>query len=573
MDDASDGNGMPWLRTYPPGVDWAMALPPTTLPALFDAAVARFGNRPCLDFLGRRWSYAEVGALAGRAAAGLHRLGIGPGSRVGLCLPNGPHYVIAFFAVLRAGATVVNCNPLYTEEELTRIVCDAGVEVILAPDLRPIEARVLGLLGTTPLRHVVVCPFAEVMPWLKGLAFRLLKRDMIDHAPAGETRFSPWRALLDGPAVALPLPEPGDIAVLQYTGGTTGLSKAAMLTHANLAANTRQVTAWSPHLTPGAERMLAVLPFFHVFALTACLLAAIAEGSEIILLPRFEAGALLATLRRTRPTIFNVVPTLLKALIDAGVSRADLASLKVCISGGAPLPAEIQKSFEAIGACRVVEGYGLTEASPVCLCNPLVGESRPGTIGLPLPGVRVELRALDDPMRLARPGERGEVCVAGPNVMAGYWRRPAETAEVLLPDGFLRTGDVGVMDDGGYVTLVDRIKDLIICSGYKVFPRMIEEALYRHPGVVAATVVGMPDAYRGESPAAFVELRPGSTATVEALLAMLAESLSPITMPKLIEIRPHLPRTAVGKLSKTELRAELKARQAVPDPHHAGAAP
>jgi long-chain acyl-CoA synthetase len=548
-----------------------MPLPATTLLALFDDALARFADRPCLDFLGRRWRYVEVGALVAAAAGGLHRLGIGQGSRVGLCLPNGPHYVLAFFAILRTGATVVNCNPLYTSEELARIVRDAEVDLMLAPDLLPIQDRVLDLLDKTPLRHVVVCSFAGSLPWLKGLAFRVLQRASIGHGGRGDQRVSTWEHLSAGPPVKLPAPRPGDVAVLQFTGGTTGLPKAAMLTHANLAANCRQVIAWSPTLTPGAERMLAVLPFFHVFALTAILLAAFAEGAELILLPRFEAGPLLATLRRTRPSIFHVVPTLLKALIDAGVTRDDLTSIKVCISGGAPLPEEIRRSFEALGACRVLEGYGLTEASPVCLCNPLVGDIRPGSIGLPLPGVRVEIRALDNPLNRLPPGERGEVCVAGPNIMAGYWHRPEETAEVLLPDGFLRTGDVGIMDASGFVTLVDRIKDLIICSGYKVFPRMIEEALYRNPDVAAATVVGMPDAYRGESPAAFVELRPGGTATVEDLREMLGRSLSPITMPRVIEIRARLPRTAVGKLSKTELRAELRARQSESD--HRGVAP
>ena len=571
MDLASDGPDMPWLRSYPPGIDWAKPLPPTTLTELFDDALTRFADRPCLDFLGRRWRYREVGALVAAAAGGLHRLGIGPGSRVGLCLPNGPHYVLAFFAVLRTGATIVNCNPLYTGEELARIVRDAEIDLMLAPDLLPIEDRVLALLDQTPLRHVVVCSFAESLPWLKGLAFRVLKRASIGHGGRGDQRVSTWDGLLAGPTVTLPAPRPEDVAVLQFTGGTTGLPKAAMLTHANLAANCRQVIAWSPTLTPGEERMLAVLPFFHVFALTATLLEAIAEGAELILMPRFEPKPLLATLCRRRPSIFHVVPTLLKALIDAGVTRDNLASIKVCISGGAPLPEEIRRSFEALGACRVLEGYGLTEASPVCLCNPLVGDTRPGSIGLPLPGVRVEIRALDQPLNRLPTGERGEVCVAGPNVMAGYWKRPEETAEVFLPDGFLRTGDVGIMDDEGFVTLVDRIKDLIICSGYKVFPRMIEEALYRHPDVAAATVVGMPDAYRGESPAAFVELRPGGTATVDDLRAMLSRSLSPITMPRVIEIRASLPRTAVGKLSKTELRAELRARQ--PESDHRGVAP
>jgi len=306
--------------------------------------------------------------------------------------------------------------------------------------------------------------------------------------------------------------------------------------------------------------MLAVLPFFHVFALTAVLGAAIGQGALLIMLPRFEPQMLIAALRRTRPTIFHGVPTLLKAVIDQGATAADLASVKICISGGAPLPMEIKKAFEARSGCRVVEGYGLTEASPVCFCNPVEGVLREGSIGLPLPGIRAEIRALDDPSRTLPPGERGELCVAGPNIMAGYLDRPAETASVLGPDGFLRTGDVGIMDADGFVTLVDRIKDLIICSGYNVYPRVIEEALYQHPEIVAATVVGQPDPYRGESPAAFVQVLPGSALTPDALRDFLKARLSAIEMPRLIEIRPELPRTAVGKLSKKELKAELVAR-------------
>jgi long-chain acyl-CoA synthetase len=538
-----------------------MPLPPMTLTEMFDRSVARFGSRPCLDFMGRRWSYAEVGALVARAAAGFHRLGAGQGSRIGLCLPNGPHYVIAFFAALRVGATVVNFNPLYTAAELQRQSADADTGIMVAPDLAPILGRVLGLLGRGTVQHVIACPFAAALPFPKNLLFRLLKRSAISPVPQNDARVVLWDALLAAaPDPALPRPAPNDIAVLQYTGGTTGTPKGAMLTHASLSANFRQVVAWSPSLRAGEERMLAVLPFFHVFALTAVLGGAISEGAELVMLPRFEVKPLLAALRRTRPTVFHGVPTLLKAVIDQGASAADLASIKVCISGGAPLPAEIKRAFEAVSACRVLEGYGLTEASPVCFCNPLVGEERPGTIGLPLPGIRAEIRAIEAPHATLPPGERGELCVAGPNIMAGYWNHPEESAEVLLPDGFLRTGDVGIMDADGYVTLVDRIKDLILCSGYNVYPRTIEEALYRHPDVVGATVVGMPDDYRGESPAAFVQLRPGSSATVEDLQAILKEQLSPIERPKLIELRTALPRTAVGKLSKTELRAELRQR-------------
>jgi long-chain acyl-CoA synthetase len=550
----------PWLRAYPAGIAWDMPLPPMTLVEIFEGSVARFADRPCLDFMGRRWTYAQVGALVGRAAAGFRALGAGPGTRIGLCLPNGPHYVVAFFAALRCGATVVNFNPLYVAAELVAQAADSGTEIMVAPDLEPVLGRVLGLLDNGPVRQVIACPFAAALPFPKSLLFRLAKRKAIGRIPAGDPRVLRWDVLLDAGPVAQPTPRPEDVAVLQYTGGTTGTPKGAMLTHANLAANLRQVMAWSPQCRPGEERMLAVLPFFHVFALTAVLGAAIGQGAELVMLPRFEPAMLIAALRRTRPTIFHGVPTLLKAVIDHGATAADLASVKICISGGAPLPLEIKHAFEARSGCRVVEGYGLTEASPVCFCNPVEGGEGEGSIGLPLPGIRAEIRALDDPSRVLPIGERGELCVAGPNVMAGYWNRPAETAAAIGADGFLRTGDVGIMAADGSVTLVDRIKDLIICSGYNVYPRMIEEALYQHPEVVAATVVGQPDPYRGESPAAFVQLQPGSALTPEALREHLTTRLSAIELPRLIEIRPDLPRTAVGKLSKKELKAELAAR-------------
>ncbi|HET6182186.1 MAG TPA: long-chain fatty acid--CoA ligase [Acetobacteraceae bacterium] len=559
---ADAGAAYPWLRSYPPGVRWDVPLPPMTLVEVFGHSVARFAARPCLDFLGRGWTYAEVGAEVARIAAGLRGLDAGPGVRVGLCLPNGPHYVIAYFAALSTGATVVNFNPLYTEPELEAQARDSGTAIMLAPDLEPIFGRVLALLRRGVIGRVVLCPFADQLPRAKALGFRLLKSRAIARVPGGESRIVSWATLrATPPSAGLPRPQPGDVAVLQYTGGTTGVPKGAMLTHANLAANLRQVQAWSPDCVPGEERIMAVLPFFHVFALTAVLGVGIGWGAEIIMLPRFEVKPLLSALRRKHPTIFHGVPTLFKAVLDHGVTKEDLASVKICISGGAPLPAEIKRVFDAVSGRPLVEGYGLTEAAPVCFCNP-VHAARTGTIGLPLPGVRAEIRALDDPARALPPGERGELCIAGPNVMAGYWNRPEETAQVLGADGFLHTADIGVMDEEGFVTLVDRAKDLIICSGYNVYPRTIEEALYAHPDVVAATAVGMKDAYRGESPAAFVQLRPGSRVTVEALRAHLRELLSPIEMPHLIEIRPELPRTAIGKLSKKELKAELAAREA-----------
>ena len=498
-----------------------------------------------------------------QAAAGFQRLGAGPGTRIGLCLPNTPYYVIAFFGALRAGATVVNFNPLYVAAELAGQAADAGVQIMVAPDLHPILGRVMGLLDGGTVKQVVACRFSAALPMLAGLAFRLLKRRSIAAIPTNDPRVVTWDTLLMGSA-APPTPvRPDDLAVLQYTGGTTGTPKGAMLTHANLSANIRQVVAWSAGCRLGEERTLAVLPFFHVFALTSVLGASIALGAELVMLPRFEPAMLLKALRRTRPTLFHGVPTLFKAVLDNGATKADLTSVRICISGGAPLPAEIKRAFEAVAGPILVEGYGLTEASPVCFCNPVGIPGRDGSIGLPLPGVRAEIRSLEDGTKVLPPGERGELCVAGPNIMAGYWNNPAETAHVLGADGFLHTGDVGIMDADGYVTLVDRIKDLILCSGYNVYPRMIEEALYTHPDVVAATVVGIPDGYRGESPAAFVQLRPGSTADGTVLREFLRGRLSPIELPKLVEVRAELPRTAVGKLSKKELKAEMVARAGV----------
>ncbi len=550
----------PWLRHYAPGVDWHAPLPPGTLVQMLQDSVAQHAARPCMDFFGRRWSYAELGAEVNRAAAGLRALGVQPGMRVGLCLPNTPYYVVAFYAALSLGAVVVNYNPLYVAEELATQAEDSGTSVMVTTDLQPMLSRVLGLLGKGPVQHVVVCSFAAALPVPKNWLFRLVRRQDIGRLPA-DPRVVPWaRLMAAAPIAASAAVQPGDLAVLQYTGGTTGRPKGAMLTHRNLHANMRQAQLCMPNRPAEGGVVMAVLPFFHVYALTSVLNGAIGWGAMLAILPKFEAPMLLQTLRRTRATVLHAVPTIYKALIDAGATREDFATLRICNAGGAPLPLEVKRQFEQVAGCVVVEGYGLTEASPVSFCNPLEGENRAGTIGLPVPGVRAEIRALDDPQRVLPIGERGELCIVGPNIMAGYWQRPEETAQAIGADGFLHTGDVGIMDAEGYVTLVDRIKDLILCSGYNVYPRQIEEALYRHPDVVAATALGMPDDYRGESPAAFVQLRNGATVDEAGLRHFLKDHLSPIEMPRLIEIRAELPRTAVGKLSKKELKAELQSR-------------
>ncbi|MFL1464112.1 long-chain-fatty-acid--CoA ligase [Roseococcus sp. DSY-14] len=553
----------PWLRRYPAKVAWDQAIPPGTLLAMLEEACAAFAHRPALDFLGRRLSYAQLRARVHAAAEGFRRLGAGPGTRVAICLPNSAAFVIAYFGAMTAGAAVTALSPLHVEDDMAAQLRDSGAEILVCSDLDPLLPRALALLARedTPVRHLAVAAFPKELPWLKGWAFRLLKRRQLATVPAGDARLHDFDAWAGLPAIAAPHPaRPEEPAVLQYTGGTTGTPKAAVLTHGNLSANARQVMAWFTTSRPGGEVTLAVIPFFHVFAMTVAMNVGLFGGSCVVMQPRFDWAMLKAALRRTRPTVFPGVPTLFKALLDRGATPALLKSVKACISGGAPLPAQVKADFEALAGCTLVEGYGLTESSPVAFCNPLEGENRAGTIGVPLPGVVPSLRSLEDPAREVPAGERGELCLKGPNVMAGYWNRPAETAAAFTPDGFLRTGDVGVMDEDGYVTLVDRIKDLILVSGFNVYPRTVEEAIWRHPEVAAVTVVGMPDASKGEVPAAFVQPREGSGLTAEALRDFLQGKLSPIEMPRHIELRAELPRTAVGKLSKKELRAELQER-------------
>ncbi len=552
----------PWLDHYPAGVDWAAPLPVAPLHTLLRDAAARFGPAPAFDFLGQRTTWAEAARRADRLAAGLQRLGCAKGDRLGLLLPNCPAYPLLFFAALQAGLTVVNFNPLYTVRELDAQARDAGIAALATLDLAALYPKAAALLAAGAVGRIIVCPFAAMLPPGKRALFRVLKRR--DRAQPPRDAAHAW---LDDLAAPGPPPDPvaidphHDVAVLQYTGGTSGTPKGAMLSHANLYANTEQSLLWFKDTRVGEERMLAALPFFHVFAMTTVMLFAVRAGAEIIMLPRFELAAAVRTIGRRRPTFMPGVPTMFNA-IAGHPGRADLTSIRFCISGGAPLPAEVKARFEARTGCVVVEGYGLTEASPSAVCNPPGGLNKPGSIGLPLPGTTVELRDPHDPTRRVAQGEKGELCVKGPQVMLGYWRRPDDTAASTTPDGFLRTADIAVMDRDGYFAIVDRIKDLILCGGYNVYPRTVEDAVYRHAAVAECTVIGVPDDYRGETVKAFVALKQGASLTADELLAFLKDHLSPIELPKQVEFRPSLPRTLIGKLSKKELVAEERAKRA-----------
>lgn len=549
-----------WIKSYPQGVDWHMALEPAPLFHLIESAAARSPDRPCTTFLGRTLTYGEIGALVDRAAAGLQQIGVVKGTKVGLFLPNSPTFVIYYFAVLKAGGVVVNYNPLYSLDELTFQVKDSETELMITLDLKVLFDKVEHLVAKKTLKGAVVCSFPALLPAAKAVLFKLFKGKELakPHASPVRDRLRLESEVLTDPALFEPVPiDPEtDIAVLQYTGGTTGTPKGAMLTHANVYLNVEQIAAWAPGLVHGQERVLAALPFFHVFAMTVVMNLGIKIAAEMILMPRFVLAEALDLITRHKATLMPGVPTLFNAILNhPKIGSYNLGSLKICISGGAALPAEVRDGFMAATGCELVEGYGLSEASPVVTCNPLEGIVKHGSIGLPLPGTVLSLRDLSDPTREVPRGERGEICVAGPQVMRGYWNRPAETA-AQFAGGFLRTGDVGVMDDDGFFYVVDRIKDLIICSGYNVYPRRIEEALYEHAAVEEAVVIGIPDRYRGEAPKAFVKLKAGQAATKEELMAYLEIKISKLELPADIAFRDTLPKTMIGKLSKKELKAE-----------------
>ncbi len=546
------------------GTAVGIALPgqPRLLGDMLDTSVRRFGSRNVLDFMGRTLTYAELGQSVDRAARGLQDLGVVKGTRVALCLPNTPYYPILFFAILKAGGIVVNVNPLYVERELAHLLEDSGATIIATCDIAEIHARVLKVAGQMGVKHVITCPIAGALPTLKSIAYRIFKRAEIAHAPS-DARHCTFDSLLKAKGAPVPVEvAPNDVAVLQYTGGTTGEPKAAMLSHANLVANADAMVVFVGGEQPHQDRVLGALPLFHVFALTTVLTYSIRTGAEMILLPRFELQQLLKTIARIKPSYFPAVPTIYAAITTAADTQAiDLSSIHACISGGAPLPAEVRTAFEAATGAKLVEGYGLSEASPIITCNPIGGINKPGSAGLPFPGTTIEIRDREDPTRLLPIGENGEICARGPQITQGYWHKPAATADLFV-DGALRTGDVGHLDADGYLFIVDRIKDLILAGGYNVYPRVIEEALYEHPAVLEAVVIGVPDTYRGQAPKAFVVLAEGAVATPLELRDFLRDKISKIELPREVEIRDTLPKTLIGKLSKKELVAEEAAKAA-----------
>jgi long-chain acyl-CoA synthetase len=564
-------NDKPWVASYPAGVRWDLEIEAAPLQQVLVDTAAKWPDRPALEFMGRRINYRELDALADRAAKGLQAIGVGPGVHVGLFLPNTPHYVIAFFGILKAGGTVVNYSPLDAAEVLAHKVEDSRTDVLITLDLAALYPQMAAMLGTTRLKRLVVGSIAEMTPAPDAVAAQM-KAGKLTVEPRTDASHMSFAALLDndGSFTAHPIADPGEaIAVLQYTGGTTGLPKGAMLTHGNLTAACAQyfesVSGTPPVLVEGEERILAVLPPFHIYALSVNMLLGIRAAAELILHARFDAEAALKEISSKKVTSFPGVPTMFTALLGhPDVAKYNLSSLKYCGSGGAPLPLEVAKRFAEVTGCPLSEGWGMTETSPTGTFTPVHGTRKANSCGIPLPRIEIRMLDLDEPSRYVPIGERGELCIRGPNVMKGYWNKPEATAEVTTFDGMLRTGDVAIMDEDGFVFIVDRTKDMILCSGFNVYPRNLEDAIYRHPAVAEATVIGIPDEYRGQSPKAFVRLKEGAAPfTLAELQAFLKDKLGKHEMVQELEIRAELPKTPVGKLSKKELYQEEKNKRRV----------
>jgi len=553
----------PWLDNYPPGVPEHVELPKASLAGLLEDAARDFPHAPALHFEGRTISYAQLHQQARRFSGVLAGLGVGRGTKVGLILPNCPQAVVALFGALRLGATVVQNNPRYTERELGHQLADAEVEVLVCLDLT--YDRVKALRSRTSIREVIVTSVLDELSGLKRRLAPYTKKGKAASASIGKDEpVRRWREALASAPAAPELVEVDadhDLALLQYTGGTTGVSKGVMLSHANLRANVEQVRAWFPDADPGREVMMAVLPFFHVYGLTVCLLLGLRLGAALVLLPRFDLDGVLAAVDKYRPTLFPGVPTMYVAINNAVEKGGhDLSSIKACLSGAAALPLEVAERFERFSGGRLVEGYGLSETSPVAIANPIYGKRKAGTIGMPIPDTLARVADPDDPSLTMPAGEKGELALAGPQVMQAYWNRPDETAQVLR-DGWLLTGDMAVMDEEGYFSIVDRKKELIIAGGYNVYPREVEEVLYEHPKILEVCVAGVPDSYRGEIVKAFVVLRPGEQASTDEIREFAKARLAAYKVPRSVEFRDELPKTLIGKVLRRALVEEEVARQ------------
>ncbi|MGQ9557757.1 MAG: long-chain-fatty-acid--CoA ligase [Desulfurispora sp.] len=533
-----------WLKNYPSGIPASLEYPDKTMPDFLTEAAERCPQRTALIFAGVQIPYTMLHTLVEKTALALYNLGVRKGDRVALMAPNCPQYVVGFLAIQKIGAVVAQVNPMYVERELEHLLNDSGARVIIAYDA--FYQRIANVKDVTPLEHVIVFSLGQPAPGI----------------PEGVWRADQLAMSAQGQLPAVEIDPVNDLAVLQYTGGTTGISKGAMLTHRNIVANALQVTAWFNGCRYGEETVLSVLPFFHSYGMTTCVNFGIANAATLVILPRFDIEALMQAINTYKPTLFPGVPTMYIAVNNyPQLEKYDVRSIRYCISGSAPLPVEVAQKFEELTGGCLVEGYGLSETSPVTHCNAMIGQRKVGSIGMPLPDTLARVVDLETGTRTLPPGEAGELCIKGPQVMKGYWNMPEETA-LALRNGWFYTGDIAKMDEDGFFYIVDRKKDMIIAGGFNIYPREIEEVLFEHPAIMEAVVAGVPDRYRGETVKAYIVLKEGASLTEEEVIAYCRSKLAAYKVPRLVEFRSELPKTAVGKVLRRFLREEEAQKQA-----------
>jgi long-chain acyl-CoA synthetase len=561
----------PWLKFYESNVPAHIDYPETTLPERLAEVAAKYPDQPAIIYKGTQIPYRDFDKAVDQAAAGLQQMGIKPGDRVAIHLPNCPQFPMSYYAIQRVGAIVVPCNPVYTAREMTHQLRDSGARAIIT--LSSTYPLIKEIRPQTNVAQVIVAKVKTYFPFALRLLFTLLKEKQMGHRvdisdDPQAMWFSDW--LKQAPAKPQPVSlDPDDTAVLMYTGGTTGLSKGAQLTHRNIAVNTIQAKFWA-NLQETKERTLATLPLFHSYGMTTCMNGAVQTANTVILIldPR-DIEDIVKTIDEYRPTLYPGVPAFYNSVNNfPDLNKYDLTSIRICMSGAAPLPPEVQERFQELTGARLVEGYGLSETSPVTHANPASGDNRLGTIGIPWPDTEAKIVDAEEGETIVDVGQEGELCVRGPQVMKGYWNMPTETANTLRPDPdgggpWLHTGDMSVMNEDGYFRIVDRKKDMILgAGGYNIYPREIEDVLYEHPKVLEAAAAGIPVPGKGERAKAYIVLKPGQTATEEEIVAFCRENLAPHKVPKMVEFRDTLPKTLVGKVLRRELVEEELKKQA-----------
>ncbi|WP_216828874.1 long-chain-fatty-acid--CoA ligase [Alkalihalobacterium elongatum] len=551
-----------WLEHYPAEIPTSIQYPERSLQSFLKEAAEQVPDKKAIHFIGKELSYQELYTLAKKFGNQLQSLGIKKGDRVAIMLANTPQSVICYYGALMAGAIVVQTNPLYVEREIEHQLNDSGAKVMVCLDL--VYPRVAKVRNKTNLEHVIVTGIKDYLPFPKNLIYPFIQKKntgiSVNISYDSKTiNFAEFLKAGSEKELDTKVSPKEDLALLQYTGGTTGVAKGVMLTHHNLVVNTTQCLHWMYKMKKGEERVLAALPFFHVYGMTVIMNVSIMYQSKMIVLPKFDPKDVLKTIEKQKVTMFPGAPTMYVALINnPEIQNYDLSSIEVCLSGAAPLPLEVQQKFEKLSGGKLVEGYGLTETSPVAIATPIWGKRKEGSIGIPWPDTEAAVLSAETG-EIAGPGEVGEIMVRGPQVMKGYWNRPEATASTFKEDWFL-TGDMGYMDEDGYFYVVDRKKDMIIAGGFNIYPREIEEVLYEHEKIQEAVVIGVPDPYRGETVKAFVVLKEGASLTEEELDKYCREHLAAYKVPKLYEFRKELPKTLIGKILRRVLVDEEKAK-------------